>query len=578
MALLLTVLLGFTRGALVIFQAHFLSLIIAGMFLGGIGPASISNGLIILLVIYVIRAGLAWGSEVSAHQAAAGIKTDLRSRLFSSLIRNGPSYSQGERTGELVNTAVNGIESLETYFSQYLPQLVLAILVPLTIVLLVLPLDPLTGVILVVTAPLIPLFIVLITNQTNTVTRRQWTSLSRLSAYFLDTLQGLVTLKLLGRSQAQGERIASNSEQYRQATMKVLRVTFLSALVLELVGTISMAVVAVEIGLRLLYTGLGYQQAFFILILAPEFYLPLRNFGARFHAAMPGITAAHRIDEILQTKPASSASSISEIGQTQQETTLRTPTDPPQHMGGEIHFEKVDFSYPEGQGEFRPALHSVSFNIHPEQRIALVGPSGAGKSTILALLLRFIEPTGGRIILGGEPLSSISPSEWRKQVAWVPQQPYIFNDTLEANLRLGDREASQEKLMAAVRLAHLEQVIQSLPNGIQSLVGEKGAVLSSGQLQRLALARAFLKDTPLLLLDEPTASLDPQQEVLFQATVEQLGHGKTILTIAHRLATARQADQILVLAGGRLVESGTHTELLDLQGTYYQMVKVYDNE
>ena len=557
-------------------QARFLSLTIAGVFLGGAGLHDVLPWLRILFLILILRAGLIFGSEVSAHQSAAGIKTDLRQQLFSRLAVSGPAFAHREQTGELVTTLVAGVESLEAYFSQYLTQLILALLVPLAILVVLFPIDPLTGIVLLLTAPLIPIFMVLIAGQAETATHRRWKTLTRLSAYFLDTLQGLETLKLLGQSQTRAERIARTSEQYRRATMGVLRITFLSALTLELVGTISMAIVAVEVGLRLLYGGMLYPEALFILVLAPEFYLPLRTLGLRFHAAMPAVSATTRIVELLSgpaTDEGRLAGNLPPVGQGLEPV---APAVPIQASGFQkLVFDRVSYAYPEGETDLRPALQEVSFEIQAGDRVALVGPSGSGKSTIMALLLRFIEPTGGQIQVDGQPLQTIDPVDWRRLVGWVPQQTYVFNDTLEANLRLASPAASSEELQAALRMAHLDEVIRILPAGLQTRVGERGTALSGGQVQRLALARAFLKNAPFLLLDEPSAHLDPEQEGYFQAALDQLGSGKTILSIAHRLPTARNADRILVMAGGRVVECGRHADLFELKGLYYRMVNAY---
>ncbi len=550
-----------------------MSRLVAGVFLDGLQIETIRPLIVILAVIVLARAALAVSGEVSAHRSAAATRAGLRQRLAGRLVQAGPVFLQGERTGELVATAMEGVESLEVYFSQYLPQLALALLVPAVILLLVFPIDALTGAILLLTAPLIPIFMVLIAGQSEAATQRQWTRLARLSAFFLDSIQGLVTLKLLGRSRARAEGIARSSEGYRQATINVLRIAFLSALVLELVGTISMAIVAVEVGLRLLYSGLGYQQALFILILAPEFYLPLRSLGVRFHAAMPAISVTPRIDQLLK------------IGQ---DNPIAWGGSGPPKTGGEgkgdpiawgsscpaepIHFDNVYFAYPGDRNAPRPALHGVSFTLEPGQSAALVGPSGAGKSTVMALLLGFIAPTQGMIRVGDRPLGTFSADDWRKCISWVPQQPYLFNDTLEANLRVARPDASLDEIEAAVKLAHLDDFVRSLAAGYQTLVGERGMALSGGEAQRLALARAFLKPAALLLLDEPSANLDVHNETLFQELVERLRAGKTVLTIAHRLVSARRSSLILVMDGGRIVERGTHQELLAAAGLYQRMV------
>ena len=316
---------------------------------------------------------------------------------------------------------------------------------PLTILLFTFPLDPTSGLVLLFTAPLIPIFMVLIGNQADKMTRRQWTSLSRMSAHFLDVLQGLTTLKILGRSREQAETIARVSYRFGQTTMAVLRVAFLSALVLELVATLSIAIVAVEIGLRLLYGRLIFAEALFILILAPDFYLPLRILGTRFHAGMSGVTAANRIFEVLDTPLP--------IATTEDEPRQRDLTDRFPAAPFTVHLTDIHYAYDEGQ---RPALNGISLTLTPGQKVALVGPSGAGKSTIAHLLLRFIDPDRGRITVAGIPLARLDLSAWRAQLAWVPQQPYLFHGTVAENIRLARPEASVAQLTEAARQAHAD--------------------------------------------------------------------------------------------------------------------------
>lgn len=529
--LALSVGLSLLSGGLIVAQAWWLSRIIDQVFLGGRTLAEVWGELTFLLLLMGLRAGASLGSEVTAGHVALRVKTDLRQALFNHLLALGPAYARAERTGELTVTVVEGIEALEAYFSQYLPQLVLAALIPLSIVLVVFPLDLLSAVVLVVTAPLIPLFMVLIGKAAEALTQRQYALLSRLSAHFLDILQGLTTLKLLGQSHTQAATIARFSEQYRIATLHVLRVAFLSALVLELVATLSTAIVAVEIGLRLLSARLDFPVALFILILAPEFYLPLRQLGARFHAAASGVAAAKRIFEIL-AQPA---------------PTLR----PPKRWAANfetIALTDVHFAYP-GQ---RQALRGVSFEIHAGQTVALVGPSGAGKTTLLNLLLRFITPEQGDIRVDGVPLHAVPLAAWRAQMAYLPQHPHLFHDTLAANLRLARPDATDADLIRAAQQAHLHDFIATLPHGYQTMVGEQGARLSGGQAQRVALARAFLRDAPVLILDEPTSQVDPELEALLQDSTERLMRGRTVVVVAHRLSSVERADAVVVLAGGRV--------------------------
>ncbi|MCL4559463.1 MAG: thiol reductant ABC exporter subunit CydD [Chloroflexi bacterium] len=553
-SILLTIFIGWISGILVVSQAWLLSRVITRVFLAGQGLAEVLPMLELLLAVLVGRAVAALAAEISAHAVAAGVKTRLRLSLVERLLALGPAFTRQERTGELALTALEGVEALEAYFGQYLPQLALAALVPITILSFVFPLDALTGAILLLTAPLIPLFLYLIGSASASLTRRQWQVLSRLSAHFLDTLQGLTTLKELGRSKDQVAVVGQISRRYRDATLGVLRVTFLSALVLEMVGTLSTAIVAVEISLRLLGGRLGYEQALFLLVLAPEFYLPLRTLGGRFHAGEAGVAAARRIEQILKTPLPVSRPARSNL-----------PAAP-----WTIHFESVGYTYP---GSEIPALRDVSFEISPGQRIALVGASGAGKSTLTRLLLGFSFPTGGCITVNGVDLAEISAQEWRRQIAWAPQTPYLFNDTLDANLRLARPNCSREEIESAACLAALDEVVHRLPDGFDTVIGERGTRLSGGESQRLSLARAFLKQAPILILDEPTAHLDPELEGRIQSIVDRLAEGRTVLTIAHRLETVRQADKILVLEGGRVVESGTHSQLEAQMGAYCKLLE-----
>jgi ATP-binding cassette subfamily C protein CydD len=557
----LTIGFSLVNGVLIIAQAWLLSRVINSVFLAGYILSDVMRLMFTLLAVILFRAAAVIGGETSASYVAIKIKTDLREQLFAHIRALGPANIQNEQTGELSLNAMEGIENLEAYFSQYLPQLILAALLPLIILFIVFPIDWLSGVVLLVTAPLMPLLMMLIGDAAQSLTNKQYGALSRLSGYFLDTLQGLTTLKMLGQSRAQVARVGKISDDYKQTTLKVLRVTFLSALVLEWLATISTAIVAVEIGIRLLYSRMPFEQALFILVLAPEFYMPLRMLGMRFHAGMSGVSAARRIFEILA---------------------IPVPVRPSQTSGIEpgeskydIIFKDVHFTYP---NRSRSALNGVSFRINAGQKTALVGASGSGKSTVAYLLLRFICPSTGQILIGNYPLEAFRLDAWREQIAWVSQTPYLFHDTLAANIRLARPQATEAEIFRAAALAHLDEFVQLLPLGYDTIIGEQGARLSGGQAQRLALARAFLKDSPFLILDEPTSSFDPTNEMLFQDSVNELAQGRTVLTIAHRLNTVYQADQIIVLSNGKVVEAGNHQHLLEQRGAYFRLVNTCGGE
>jgi len=545
-AFFLAIALGILAAVAIIGQAGALSSVINRVFLEKESLGAVGTMLLLFGALSLLRAGFVWGQQNFADKIAGQVKSDLRRRINQHLLRLGPAYTKSERSGEISNTLVNGVEALDAYFREFLPQIFLSALIPLLILIFVFPIDLLTGIVFLLTAPLIPFFMKLIGEIAGALNQKQWKSLSRMSAHFLDVLQGLTTLKIFGRSREQIKTISHISNQFRIATMKVLKVAFLSALVLEIVATISIAIVAVEVGLRLLYGRIDFESALFLLILAPEFYLPIRLLGTRYHAGLEGVAAAERIFEIL-------------------ETPLTVPTilkeQCPDLSRVTIRFQDVHYAYDSGQ---RPALNGVSFEIPPGQKVALIGPSGAGKTTISNLLLRFIHPDPGKILVDEDDLSTLDPDRWREQIGWVSQKPYLFHQSIAENIRLANPDAPLPKIIKAAKQANIHEFVESLPEGYDTLVGEQGARLSGGQAQRLALARAFLKDAPFLILDEPTANL------------EKLMAGRTVLLIAHRLNTVLDADQIIVMAEGKIREQGTHQTLLQNGGLYRELIRAYE--
>ena len=547
-----TIFLSALGGVVIVLQAYLLSQAVDQVFLGGASRPDIASLLFILLGVICLRASLAWGRDTTAHLVAAAIKLDLRDRLFGRLLAQGPLLAAREQTGEQSAVLTEGVEALEAYFAEYLPQLFVAALIPLTILLVVLPADPLSGLVLILTAPLMPLFMVLIGRSAEQLTRRQFNQLSRMSGHFLDIMQGLTTLKQLGQSKQQARNVAAISDRFRLTTMGVLRVTFLSALVLELLATLSVAIIAVSLGLRLLAGNIDFALSFFILILAPEFYLPLRQLGQRFHAGMSGTAAAVRIYALLEE----AGSQSSEVAESSSQPATLSPATcslEPCHPAP-IHFDNVSVTYP---GRSEAALQDVSLTIEPGETVALVGPSGAGKSTLTALLLRFVEPSRGQVRVGDCDLTAVDPSLWREQIAWVPQSPFLFQGSIADNIRLSRPDASLDEVAAAAGLARLHEFIASLPAGYDTQLGERGTRLSGGQAQRLALARAFLKDAPYLILDEPSAYLDRQTEAELQEVLQELISARTVLIIAHRPQTIQSASRLVRLETGRIT-ADTH--------------------
>src|SRR6266516_229836 len=477
------------------------------------------------------HAGAARGGEVAALRASAVVKSQLRRRLAAQVLRLGPAWLGGQRAGEITTLATRGLDSLDPYFARYLPQLALACLVPLAVIVRVALADWISALIIAVTLPLIPVFTVLVGRPARARARRQWLLLARLGGHFLDVVEGLTTLKVFGRARPQAEVIGQVTDAHRTATMSVLRVAFLSALVLELAAALATALVAVEIGLRLLGGHIGYETALVVLLLTPEAFLPLRALALHFHASMEGMAAAGRVCDLLEIPPpraATGSGASAGVDLRRQDITL----------------DAVCLAY---HGRDRPALDGVSLAIAPGERILVTGPSGAGKSSLLALLLRFAEPSGGRIEAGGVPLRSIAMPAWRRQVAWVPQRPVLMSGTVAANIALGQAGASRDAIASAAGLAGADGFIRALPDGYDTPLGERGLRLSAGQRQRIAIARAVLRDAPLLPLARPVRG---RLLLAVLAAAAATGCGVALLgTSGFLLARASQHPSILAISG-----------------------------
>ena len=557
--LLAVVVVSVVNGCLAVGQAWLIAVIINKVFLGNgdLGDVQIWLGLLAALI--VIRAVFVWLGDKVAHSLADCIKQDVRQRVINRLCALGPVPLTSRHSGDLVNMLTEGIENLEAYFARYLPQLVTAALVPILILGVVAVYDQVSALLMVVSAPLIPFFMVLIGRAAEKLNKQQWETLSRLNAHFLDVLQGLTTLKLFGRSKEQTAVIARMAGDFRDTTLRVLRVAFLSSLTLELIATISTALVAVTVGVKLLFGELEFSGAFFVLLLAPEFFLPLRQLGTHFHAGMAGAAAAEQIYRILAIPEPSQAAGSLQLSA---------------NGAVSVSFDDVHFSY---APNLQPALNGVSFTIGAGERVALVGATGAGKTTIAGLLLRFIDHSAGRILVNGHELTRIDREGWLANVAYVPQNPHLFSGTVADNIAFG-QSVSREAIEAAAAQAQAHGFISQLPQGYDTVVGEGGRSLSGGERQRLAIARALLRGSPFVILDEATANLDPHTEELIGQALDKLLAGRTALIIAHRLTTVRKADRILVLKAGRVAEMGTHDELINRQGEYFQLATAFRGE
>ena len=552
---------GLLGGIATIVQWSAFAAIVARAFLGGEGLAALRGSFILFLGAVAIRALLAWAREVLAQIGATRATDALRAQFVAQMQRLGPARLRRERTGAIVASATGGIDRLEPYFARFLPQSALSQLVPLIIAAAVWPRDWASAILLLATAPVLPILMILVGTYTEERIEGQWLALTRLKAAFLDAIQGLPTIRTLGQTALGLERVARQSEWFRVRTMRALRYAFLSSFVLEFITSVAIALVAVTLGLRLLAGGLAFESAFLVLLLAPEFYRPLRDLGTYHHAGMEGKAAAEGIFALLdRAVPDETDAGISAPGG------AAAPL---------VTLHDVRYTYP---GAEDPTLDGVTLRLVPGERVALVGPSGAGKSTIVNLLLGFLVPERGVLAADGHPLSDFSAEAWRERVALVPQRPYLFAGSVLDNLRLARPDATLAAAQTAAALAGADEFIAALPQGYDTPLGEGGARLSKGQAQRIAIARAFLKDAPVLILDEPTAHLDPASEAIVCDALERLAAGRTTLIVAHRFGMVRGADRIVVLDHRRVVETGTHEALVLAGGPYARLVHAADTD
>jgi len=497
-----------------------------------------------LAVVCLVRAALALARDAAAFNAGAAVKRAVRQDLLAHLFALGPVWVAGRQAGALASAVTDQVEALHAFFSFYLPQLALAVLVPVAILAFVFPLSWAAGAVLLIAAPLIPLFMVLVGMGAESVSQRHFQTLARMSAHFLDTLRGLATLKAFDRSRDRAATVATVSQQFRSTTMAVLRIAFLSAAVLEFFSSLGIALVAVVLAMGFLgHVDFGtwghpltLAGGFFILILGPDFFQPLRELGTHYHARAQAIAAVREIQTLLGA--AAPLPVVPMVGQSIGPGPVA------------VRLQDVTLTFDQGR---RSALDGVTLDIDAGAAVALVGPSGAGKSSMFNLIMGFCRPDRGRVLIGAVALEQIDPGAWRDRIAWIGQNPVLFPGTIADNIRLARPTATDEQVGAAADKAGVMAFAAAFPRQLETVVGEQGIGLSKGQVQRVALARALLKDADLLLLDEPTAGLDPATEALVMASVATVAKGRTLVMATHRPGAAPWVDRVVVMEAGRIV-------------------------
>lgn len=539
-------------GFIVIAQAYVIVSIVEDIFLDKKEFKQVTALLVILLGVLLLRSLLSYGVRHIGIKMAAVVKADYRKRLLQAY--SGQSLLAGNRvqSGKKVSVMMDAVDELDGFYSSYIPQRIVSTAVSLIILMAIFSLHIYSGIIILVTAPLIPVFMIMIGKTTQKKSEEKLDSLSAFSGRFLDTLQGLVSLKLYGTASRYQTIIRTSSLDFRDTTMAILKIAFTSSLMLEFISMLSIGLVALELGFRLvIYQEVTFFTAFFILLLVPEFYHLLKELGSAFHSGRSSIGAASKIDEVLEQKY-----HLLEWGEDSIEN------------GGivKIELENIVFSY--GSTGFK--LTNINAIIPTTGHVAIVGKSGSGKSTLLYLLAGLLKESSGDLTVNGKSRSEYQENNWFSMVTYITQDPYLFSGTFAENISLG-LDATIEDIFEAAGKANISDFIASLPNGYETIIGEGGRVLSGGEKQRVALARAFLRKSSVILFDEPTSGLDLLTEQVLKQSIKELAKESIVITVAHRLQTIKEASHVLFLEDGTIKAQGTHYQLYQSIPAYRQL-------
>lgn len=562
----LSMMLGLLSGLLILAQAWLMAGLLHSLIIEHTSRDALLQSFLLMALTFVLRAVVTWLREQVGFICGRIIRQEMRKLVLDRLEKLGPAWIQGKPAGSWASIILEQIEDMQDYYSRYLPQIALAGIIPLLILVSVFPINWAAGLILLVTAPLIPLFMALVGMGAADANRRNFVALARLSGNFLDSLRGLDTLRLFHRGTAEIDQITRSTEHFRARTMDVLRLAFLSSAVLEFFASISIAVVAVYFGFSYLGelnfgsygTPVTLFAGFLVLILAPEFFQPLRDLGAFYHAKAQAVGAAESLVTFLSAETA-------DMGEGEQHW--------PAGKAVELQARDLIIQSPQGKTLAGP----LTFDVQTGQRIAIVGLSGAGKSSLLNALLGFL-PYQGSLTASGTDLKSLRNDEWRQQLSWVGQNPHLPEQTLRANILLNQPDVSEEQLQSAIDRAYVNEFLPLLPQGLETEVGDSAARLSIGQAQRVAVARALLSPCSLLLLDEPTASLDAHSEKRVMSALNEASKAQTSLLVTHQLEDTRDYDEIWVMDKGLIAERGTFAQLVAQNGLFTSLLSQRNKE
>lgn len=548
---ILTVLQGIT----IIYQAVLLATAITNMF-NGTASSAVLPYFWGLAAVFLFRHLLQWLKERIAFHFGEQTASKYQASLIRTFFELGLRKIGKNGSGNMITLALEGIPKFRTYLELFIPRSIAMIIIPLVLLAYIYSADTLSAIVLTLTMPIMIIFLILLGMVAQKYAKTQWSSYQLLARHFVDSLRGLLTLKYLGKSKSHQNAIERVSDKYRVATNRSLRIAFLSSFSLDFFSSLSIAVVAVELGLRLIDGEIGLQSALTVLILAPEYFQPIRDLGNDYHATMDGKDAGNQIRHLLNK--ASSQHEMEDVSV------------PRWTSSSNLTVKKLT---KDSEKEKKSILEDISFSINGWKKVGIVGTSGAGKSTLIDMLSGFSNPSQGSIMINGMSIRSFSTSSWQTQINYIPQHPYIFSGTVEDNIKLYTPDASREEVENAIRITGLTQFVSSLPNGLDEQIGQGGRVLSGGEEQRIALTRSLLQNRPVILLDEPTAHLDIETEYEIKQMILPLMQNKLVFFATHRLHWMREMDVILVLNKGKLVETGTHDELLTKQGFYYQLIE-----